>query len=154
MKRPSLIGMITFTCRWRRTFASVVSYAISPAAPRQIFYLWLFKHRATLEKELGWHVDLEAAAIDLVTEHSPQPQRIVARVEEKFLDALTPDALEAGPAPGQWRQERVAARHDERLFADILVPVSGDEGGWQALDLALKIARREESHLLGATRCD
>jgi nucleotide-binding universal stress UspA family protein len=113
------------------------------------FYLWLLKHRAALEKKLGWHVELDAAATDLVSQHSPTPQRVVARVEEKLLGALTPESLAAGPAPGQWRQERLATRHDNHLFSDILVPVSGDATGWTALDMALQIAAREGSHLMG-----
>jgi nucleotide-binding universal stress UspA family protein len=35
------------------------------------------------------------------------------------------------------------------LFADILVPVNGQETGWQVLDQAIEVARREEGRLHG-----
>ncbi|NIU60738.1 MAG: universal stress protein, partial [Pseudomonas stutzeri] len=35
------------------------------------------------------------------------------------------------------------------MFADILVPVSGEEMGWQALEQALEVARREGARLRG-----
>lgn len=73
----------------------------------------------------------------------------MARLEEKLLDTLTPDQLEAGPPTGQWRQDRLVARPGERLFTDILVPLSGETGGWQALELALGMAQREGSQVLG-----
>ncbi len=62
---------------------------------------------------------------------------------------MTPDEFEAGPAPGQWRREQLAARRDDRLFADILVPLGGEDIGWQALEQALVVARREEGRLRG-----
>ena len=112
-------------------------------------YLWLFRHRAILKEKLGWQIDLEAAAADLAMEHSSKLGRVVARVEEKLRQVLTPAPFKAGPTPGQWRQERVDGRKVERLFADILVPITGETGGWYALELALEVARYEGSHLLG-----
>jgi nucleotide-binding universal stress UspA family protein len=111
-------------------------------------YLWVLEHRTALEEALGWEPDTAAAAADLAAQSSRRPRRVVARVGERFLDAITPDGLETGPPPGQWREERLAQRKD-RLFADILVPVSGDEIGWQAQDQALEIARREDVRLRG-----
>lgn len=35
------------------------------------------------------------------------------------------------------------------MFTDILVPVSGEEGGWPAVTQAVEIASRESAHLLG-----
>jgi nucleotide-binding universal stress UspA family protein len=114
-----------------------------PGRTETDLYLWLGKHRAELMEELGWEIEPAAAAADLATRLSPRPQRVVARVGERILDAVTPDEIEAGPPPGQWRAERLAARQDERLFADILVAVSGDEVGWHALEQALAVAGRE-----------
>ena len=112
-------------------------------------YLWVSEHRAALEQELGWEVEPEAAAADLAAQASPLPGRVAARVGEKLLDAVTPDELETGPTPGEWRTAYLAARQEERLFADILVPVGGEEIGWQALEQALEVARREGSRLHG-----
>lgn len=120
-----------------------------PGRTETDLYLWVSEHRAALEKELGWKIGPEAAATDLAAYFSPRPQRVVARVGEKVLDAVTPDELEAGPPPGQWRREQLAVRHDDHLFADILVPVSGEEIGWNALEQALVVARREGARLHG-----
>ena len=112
-------------------------------------YLWVLEHRSALEESLGWEPDTAAAAADLAAQSSPRPRRVVARVGERILSAVTPDELETGPPPGQWREERLIAWQKDRLFADILVPVSGDEMGWQAQDQALEVARREDAQLRG-----
>ncbi len=112
-------------------------------------YVWVSRYRAALEQALGWKIEEGAAATAMAARFSPRPRRVVARVGERILDAVTPDEFEAGPAPGQWRREQLAARQDNRLFADILVPVSGDQVGWQAVEQALVVARREEGRLRG-----
>jgi len=112
-------------------------------------FLWICEHRSALEKRLGWNVEHEAAAADLVANRSQKPQRVVARVEDKLFQTLTPVQLGAGPAAGQWREKRLATRKGDCLFADILVPVSGDECGWYAFDQALFIAKQEDSRLFG-----
>jgi nucleotide-binding universal stress UspA family protein len=112
-------------------------------------YLWVSEHHAELEQELGWQIRSEEAAADLAAQFSPRPQRVVARISEKLLDVVMPDELQAGPPPGEWRKERLAAHRDDRLFADILVAVNGEESGWHALHQALEVARREEARLHG-----
>jgi len=114
-----------------------------PGRTETDLYLWLSEHRAALEEELGWEIEPEAAAADLAAQFSPKPQRVVARVGEKLLDAVTPDELGPTPPPGQWRRERLAARRANRLFADVLVAINGDKAGWCALEHALFIARHE-----------
>jgi nucleotide-binding universal stress UspA family protein len=120
-----------------------------PGRTETDLYLWLSEHRAELEQALGWEIEPEAAAADLAAQFSPRPQRVVARVGEKILDAVTPDEFEAGPPPGQWRGEQLEACQYDRLFADILVPVSGHETGWHALGQAMEVARREGARLRG-----
>jgi nucleotide-binding universal stress UspA family protein len=120
-----------------------------PGRTEADLYLWVSEHRAALEQELGWEIEPEAAAADLAAQFSPRPQRVVARVGGKILDAVTPDGLKAGPPPGQWREEELEACEYDRLFADILVPVSGEEIGWNALEQALMVARREGARLYG-----
>lgn len=112
-------------------------------------YVWIVEHRATLEEELGWEIRPEVAAAALAAQFSPRPERVAARVGERILEAVTPDPLVAGPPPGQWRKEGMMARRAGRLFADLLVAISGKERGWCALEQALVVARREEARLLG-----
>jgi nucleotide-binding universal stress UspA family protein len=120
-----------------------------PGRTETDLYLWLSEHRAELEHELGWEIRPEEAVADLAAQFSPRPQRVVARVTEKLVDAVMPDELQAGPPPGEWRKEHLTARQDDRLFADILVAVNGEETGWHALDQALEVARREGAWLHG-----
>jgi nucleotide-binding universal stress UspA family protein len=112
-------------------------------------YLWASEHRAELEKSTGWEIDAQPAVEDLAIQKSGQAGRVVARVSGRIVDAITPDELEAGPSPGRWREERLAARREDLLFADILVPVGGNESGWSALDQALAVAGREGARLQG-----
>jgi nucleotide-binding universal stress UspA family protein len=120
-----------------------------PGRTETDLYLWLSEHRGELEEVLEWEIRPEAAAANLAAQFSPRPQRIAARVGEKILDAVTPDELEAGPPPGRWRMEYLAAHRDDRLFADVLVAVSGEENGWHALEQALQLTRREVAQLRG-----
>jgi len=120
-----------------------------PGRTETDLYLWISDHRWALMEELGWEVELEAAAVNLAARFSPRPTRVVSRLGERILDAIAPDELQAGPPPGQWREERLAARQDGRLFAAVLVAINGEEVGWHALEQALVVARREEGQLRG-----
>jgi nucleotide-binding universal stress UspA family protein len=112
-------------------------------------YVWVARHRAELAQALEWDVGTRAAVADLAAQAGPGPEGVVARAGAKLLRAVTPDELKSGPEPGEWRTEHRATRRDERLFTDILVPVSGEEAGWQALEQALEVARREGARLQG-----
>jgi nucleotide-binding universal stress UspA family protein len=93
---------------------------------------------------LGWQVRPEAAATALAARASPR-RNLVARVSAGILNSVR----EAGPRPGAWRREKLTARYDDRLFADILVPLSGQPSSWAALDQALEVAQREGAQLHG-----
>jgi nucleotide-binding universal stress UspA family protein len=112
-------------------------------------YLWLAEHRATLEEELGWAISPDMAADDLVERFSQKTGQLLRRVRKRLVDSITPDELDLGPPVGQWREERLRARHDDRLFADILVAISGEDRGWGALDQAVVLAQRERARLRG-----
>lgn len=88
-------------------------------------YIWISENRAALEEELGWEIQSDAAATDLILERS---------VKSK---------------PGSWRKARTITRYTDRLFADILVPLSGYAESWDALDQAILIAQRENAKLHG-----
>ncbi len=120
-----------------------------PGRTEADLYLWVSEHRAALEKALGWEIRPEAAATDLAERSTARRGRTVARVSAKILDAITPDKLESGPSPGEWRREHLATHQDGHLFSDILVPLSGHKSGWHALEQALEVARREGGRLHG-----
>jgi len=120
-----------------------------PTRTETDLYLWLLDHRAALEEALGWEVPAESAAQHLASEHGARSRRLVARTGQKIRAAVLPTELEGGPPPGRWREERGAPRALDRLFPDILVPVSGQEVGWYALTQAAEVARREGGRLQG-----
>ena len=88
-------------------------------------YIWISENRTALEKELDWEIQSDIAATDLILERSTQSES------------------------GSWRKARTATRYTNHLFADILVPLSGYEESWDALDQAILIAQREDAKLLG-----
>jgi nucleotide-binding universal stress UspA family protein len=105
-----------------------------PGRTETDLYMWISEHRTDLENELGWAVQPGAAAESLVSGSSGGGLR---------------NALMDGPAPGQWRQFKIEDRYTDRLFADILVPLSGEEANWCGLQEALLIAKREGSRIKG-----
>lgn len=120
-------------------------------------YVWIMEHRAVLQEALEWELDPDSVAADLAEQYSSRPERVVRRVSERVLDAVTPDELSEGPPPGRWRMERLVTRREERFFVDVLVaiaPLSSHEQDqpdrtWCALDQAIHIARQEGSRLKG-----
>ena len=88
-------------------------------------YIWIAENRTALEKELGWEIQSDIAATDLILERSVKSE------------------------PGSWRKARTATRYTEHLFADILVPLSGDEESWDALEQAILIAGHESAKIHG-----
>jgi len=120
-----------------------------PGRTETDLYLWVSEHRAELEDSLGWEIETEAAAADLVEQFSARSERRFTRVTGRLLDALTPDSLEGGPSPGTWRRKRLARQRDTFMFSEILVPISGRESGWPAVAQAVELAQRESARLLG-----
>ena len=93
-------------------------------------YLWISENRSTLEKELGWEIQSDIAATDLILERS-------ARAESKESES------------GSWRKARAVTRYTDHLFEDILVPLSGDPESWDSLEQAIIIAQRESARIHG-----
>lgn len=112
-------------------------------------YLWIATHRAALEEELNSRVEVTNAAADLAGQYSQRPSRVISRLGNKFVKSLVPNILDAGPAPGEWRQSILNTRKLDRLFHEILTPINGREDGWWALEQAIVIARQEESKIQG-----
>ncbi|MGD8632425.1 MAG: universal stress protein [Anaerolineales bacterium] len=112
-------------------------------------YLWVTEHRDALETRFKQEIPPGIAAENLAASYSSRPKRIFQRVRSRLLDALTPDELESGPAPGAWRKERVKTRPDDVLFPQLLVTISAEDENWTALEQALIVAKREGSTIHG-----
>jgi nucleotide-binding universal stress UspA family protein len=117
-------------------------------------YLWLAEHREALESELGIDIKPETAAADLAEQFSQRPGKIAARFGSRLINAILPDRLEGGPPPGQWRKDKSVSQPCSppvagSLFSEILVPLSGRESGWYALEQAVLVAQREKGRLFG-----
>lgn len=119
-----------------------------PGRTEADLYLWIMDHRVNLENNLGWKVTPKTAATDLTSRFSPTIKNNFSRWRHWIGDKLTPDPLEAPPPAGLWREQHDPA-HEQGLFDSILVPVPGDENGWLALDMAIQVAKTENSVLGG-----
>lgn len=106
-------------------------------------YILLAEHRAELKEVLGWEVDPETAVTDI--QRKKRSGAAIARMWE----AVVPDELESGPAPGVWREERLAKRTVDNLFNDTLVAISGEPDDWRVLDQAIMMVQRENGRLRG-----
>jgi nucleotide-binding universal stress UspA family protein len=88
-------------------------------------YVWISENRSALEKELGWEIESDIAATNLILEGNVKSQI------------------------GDWRKARLSTRYTDRLFADILVPLSGGEASWSSLEQAVLVAQRENARIHG-----
>jgi len=116
-------------------------------------YAWIMQHRQELAENMGWALDHEMAATDLVDTFSRKPGRILKRASQKIFDAVTFDAFEAGPMTGEWRKVLLETRQNDRMFRRVLVAISGQKDRWNALDQALNITRRENGRVFGLHVC-
>jgi nucleotide-binding universal stress UspA family protein len=112
-----------------------------PGRTEADLYLWIAEHRAEIEQSLD-----DAIRTDLIADDLAQSQ---GSRFSRFTSALLPNTLGSGPPPGEWRQSREKTLEECCLFSDILVPVSGDETGWVALEQAILVAQQEHSRLRG-----
>lgn len=99
-----------------------------PGRTETDLYLWVSKYRADLEKELGWSIRPEAVASVLAVKENPN-------------DSLSDT--------GSWRTAKMFDRYTDRLFGEILVPITGTLESWQALDQAILVAQKEGAELYG-----
>lgn len=121
-----------------------------PSQTEADLYLLVSARCADLEQALGWEITPEVGALDLATRQKKQRRTAVVRAGARLLSAVVPKDMRLGHATGEWRRDRMAARYGgDRLFADLLVPVSGEPAGWKALDEALGLAANEGARLHG-----
>ena len=112
-------------------------------------YVWLIKHQKELSAQLGWGVSAETAVLDLADKQAATPKQLIQRLGKKLSQALVPDALEAGPTVGEWRESWLSTHRNDRLFSHILVALDGQDSGWHAFQQAARVAQREEGKLFG-----
>ncbi len=91
-------------------------------------YLWVSEYRLELQNDLGWSI----RPADAVTE--------LASKESRGSDLSD---------TGSWRTAKMFDRYLDKLFGEILVPITGTPESWQALEQAIIIAQKEQSDLNG-----
>lgn len=112
-------------------------------------YLWIFEHRADLKQNLAWDI----APHELLTNLAGQPQpktlalKSARKINGKHGNFSTFRKHRA--LTGQWRRETMLMPEQSRLFFNILVAITGQAEGWQALEQAFEIARREHGKVWG-----
>jgi len=99
-----------------------------PGRTETDMYLMVSEYRANLENELGWFIRPEAAAQNLAIQENPG-----ININDT----------------GSWRMAKMIDRYTDRLFGDILVPITGMDASWLALEQAVLVAKKEESVLRG-----
>lgn len=113
------------------------------------FYLYISQHRAELEESLGWEISIDTAVSNLASRFNPHLHHVMTRAAAKLQHTLRADRTELNLPSGQIREEQRAARREDRVVDDILVAISGEEDGWNTLEQAFMVARREGARLHG-----
>ncbi|MGQ0602844.1 MAG: universal stress protein, partial [Anaerolineales bacterium] len=115
-----------------------------PGRTETDLYVWLAEHSAEVRAELGWQVRPTAMLTEMAEKFKPRQNRL-----GQLLSLVIPAGLASGPETGVWRKEKLEERYIGGLFANVLVPVSGEQIGWVGLDQALVLAQREQGDLMG-----
>lgn len=106
--------------------------AAFPGHTEADLFMWVSQRQEQVAEEIGWAVAPERVAGELVA------SRRRGRASGDGAELAADSALLAPSTPAA-----------ERLFPDILAPISGSERGWLALEQALIVAQREGSALHG-----
>jgi nucleotide-binding universal stress UspA family protein len=99
-----------------------------PGRTETDMYLWVSEYRAGLESQLGWSIRPETAAQNLAVQENP---------------GININII------GSWRTAKMIDRYTDRLFGDILVPITGMAESWLALEQAILVAKKEGAVLRG-----
>jgi hypothetical protein len=122
-----------------------------PSRTETDFFVWLARHRAELENELGLTISPDVAVARLVARLS-QTQPVHAGPAGGRLRRLTRLMLPEAMPPRTWAEERTLGRYSDHLFANLLYPLVIDEESGQGpneavLQLAVALAERERAQL-------
>ena len=112
-------------------------------------YLWISKHRADIEEELGWEVPYSAAALDLAEQEGGRWSRIPARVGKRVLEVVIADETKSEKPAAEGRREMVGEDKADQLFHDVLVAISSNENSWVAMEQAIIVTQKEAGRLFG-----
>lgn len=115
------------------------------------FYVWVALHQAALRNAVGWTVRPEQATSHMAATFEPSFQRWYERLGGRLLKVLRRET-----AGESWSKERLIARYGDRLFANVLVPLSARSIPGElpaavplALAQALVVAGRDRARILG-----
>lgn len=97
-----------------------------PGRTETDFFVWLARHRADLQNELGYKISPDVAVSRLLSkvkdERSGVRPPLAARLRR--LTRLTPPE-QAGARPLRtWAEERTLGRYSDHLFANVLYPIA------------------------------
>jgi len=108
-------------------------------------YIWLTQHQKELSRQYGWEIQPDAAVDSLAVAYGNRLAHRWKRLKKKLFPQLSPQMAEIG----DWRKIHLVPRKEGQIFSAILVGINGKESGWQALDQALIIAKKDHSSVRG-----
>ncbi len=158
-KRREEISYQNAVCDWYDNVYSPVIKVIQrrgilrdfPNRTETDLYVWITQHQKELKHSFGWNLEPTVAVTDITDRHGTRIPRIISRNWQKLRTAIVPPSLDPGPRPGIFRkrQREIHAHDPAHLFTHMLMPLSGEENSWVALDFGVRLAWREEAHLMG-----
>lgn len=119
-----------------------------PGRTETDLFVWISRHQDALKQRLGWTVRPDKVAEDLVTQKRPRFKRALSGLGDQRPAAAPVGTGDGSPAQGR-STNHLHLQGLEPLFPDVLVPISGTERSWSAVEQALLVARREGSTLHG-----
>jgi hypothetical protein len=105
-------------------------------------FIWLVRYQRELIKEVGWDISIETSAGLLGSKISSGFKGTIRNA----LYTLIPERYKPEYPIGEWRKQQLAAKQG-RLFADIMVILSGKDNDWKFLKFSLNIAKEEGSRV-------
>jgi len=110
-------------------------------------YIWILDHQSYLQERMGWEIRPEKAAKDLLRSHSRQFLRAIKKRVVKIINKISKPGITT-----QLISEQLAPKtglQSNKMFSDMLVPFSGKQESWVALEQALKLAVLENADVRG-----
>ena len=108
-------------------------------------YIWLTQYQKELSRKYGWEIKPDAAVDSLAAAYGNRLVHRWKRLKKKLFPQLSPQVAEIG----DWRRDHLVPRKEGQIFSAILVGINGKESGWQALEQALIIGKKDNSTVRG-----